>query len=50
MATTLKEKLNVLSPETRKKVEARTAELIIEEMNRRKSRQTNKWTPSKDRR
>ncbi|WP_026730812.1 XRE family transcriptional regulator [Fischerella sp. PCC 9605] len=44
MATTLKEKLTKLSPDRQKKIEARTAELVSEEMTRQELRQSLKFT------
>lgn len=44
MATTLKDKLKKLSPERQKKIEARSAELIAEEMTRQELRQSLKLT------
>jgi DNA-binding XRE family transcriptional regulator len=44
MTTTLKDKMKGLSPARRKKVEARTAELIAEEMSLRDLRRARKLT------
>src|SRR5271165_2660141 len=47
MPTTLKDKMKELSPAQRKKVEARAAELIAEEMTLRELRHARKLTPVK---